>query len=371
MRIHITLVGGQMMPVYLGIKNTELDKIILIHSSDSLKNAEQIEKIYREKCLLVEFSPVDYNSIKDSIDKLLTKYKEDDISINLSSGTKPWSILFALQTQGMKNITLLYIDQNNVLYDYTQHKKLECTGLTMEELMRYNGYIPNSYGLLNDYTDEDLDMLEKIKSARKTNFSEFKNLTVLSKEYSKVLENKESGLFQTSKGSYIEWDRNKSIIDLSLKTKYRYRSFYFKSPNIMRLIFNTGWFEYEVAELISKWKYAKEVWLNIIYPYDNQNPKNEIDIIVNTGYKLLMIECKTQIVDNTNIDKFYTAVKTYGGLSSKAIFITEEKMKEQAKEKCFDHKILNFSFAEYKCRQDAQKALFQLLDKELFNINTK
>ena len=74
MRIHITLVGGQMMPVYLGIKNTELDKIILIHSSDSLKNAEQIEKIYREKCLLVEFSPVDYNSIKDSIDKLLTKY---------------------------------------------------------------------------------------------------------------------------------------------------------------------------------------------------------------------------------------------------------------------------------------------------------
>ena len=132
MRIHITLVGGQMMPVYLGIKNTELDKIILIHSSDSIKNAEQIEKIYREKCLLVEFSPVDYNSIKDSIDKLLTKYKEDDISINLSSGTKPWSILFALQTQGMKNITLLYIDQNNVLYDYTQHKKLECTGLTIE-----------------------------------------------------------------------------------------------------------------------------------------------------------------------------------------------------------------------------------------------
>ena len=83
-------------------------------------------------------------------------------------------------------------------------------------------------------------------------------MTVLSKEYSKVLENKESGLFQTSKGSYIEWDRNKSIIDLSLKTKYRYRSFYFKSPNIMRLIFNTGWFEYEVAELISKWKYAKK-----------------------------------------------------------------------------------------------------------------
>jgi len=172
MRIHITLVGGQMMPVYLGIKNTNPDKIVLIHSSDSLKNAEQIEKIYRKKCLLVEFSPVDYNSIKNSIDKLLTKYKEDDISINLSSGTKPWSILFALQTQGMKNITLLYIDQNNVLYDYTQHKKLECTGLTMEELMRYNGYIPNSYGLLNDYTDEDLDMLEKIKSARKTNFSE-------------------------------------------------------------------------------------------------------------------------------------------------------------------------------------------------------
>ena len=49
MRIHITLVGGQMMPVYLGIKNTNPDKIVLIHSSDSSQNAKQIEKVYIDK----------------------------------------------------------------------------------------------------------------------------------------------------------------------------------------------------------------------------------------------------------------------------------------------------------------------------------
>ena len=371
MRIHITLVGGQMMPVYLGIKNTNPDKIVLIHSSDSSQNAKQIEKVYTDKCRLVEFSPVDYEAIKSSIDKLLVEYKNDEISINLSSGTKPWSILFALQTQGKENVTLLYIDQNNIFYDYTHHKKLESARLTMLELMRYNGYSPKSYVLLEDYSDEDFKMLERIKSARNKNIKVFNELTVLNKTQNNKFKNQKDGSFPASDGSYIKWNKNENTVLLYLKTKYGYKNFYFESPHVMQLIFNTGWFEYEVAKIVSGWEHAKEVWLNVIYPYDNQNPKNEIDVIINTGYKLFMIECKTQIADNTNIDKFCTAVKTYGGLSSKAIFITHAKMKEQVKEKCFDHKILNFSFAEYKCRQDAQKALFQLLDKELFNINTE
>lgn len=111
--------------------------------------------------------------------------------------------------------------------------------------------------------------------------------------------------------------------------------------------------------------------MNVVYPYRGGNAKNEIDVIVNTGGKLLMVECKTQIQDNTNIDKFRSAVKNYGGMGCKALFITESRMKEAAKEKCADNQILSFSIQDYEKETDAQRALFALLDKEIININAK
>ena len=74
--------------------------------------------------------------------------------------------------------------------------------------------------------------------------------------------------------------------------------------------------------MLSSWEYAKEIIMNANFPYKNNNPKNEIDIIVNTGNRLLFVECKTQINDITDIDKFRTAVKNYGGMGCKALFIT-------------------------------------------------
>ena len=70
------------------------------------------------------------------------------------------------------------------------------------------------------------------------------------------------------------------------------------SQHIFNLFFHTGWFEYEVASLLSTWQYAKEIRMNVKFPYNaERNPKNEIDLIVNTGNRLLFVECKTQIND--------------------------------------------------------------------------
>lgn len=69
--------------------------------------------------------------------------------------------------------------------------------------------------------------------------------------------------------------------------------------------------------------------MNVEFPYKNNLPKNEIDIIVNTGDKLLFVECKTRICDNTNIDKFSAAVKNYGGMASKALFVSNMPMDDK------------------------------------------
>lgn len=72
------------------------------------------------------------------------------------------------------------------------------------------------------------------------------------------------------------------------------------------------------------------------------NDKNEVDVIVNTGQKLLFVECKTKITNITDIDKFASVVRNYGGDGSKSLFVTMFEMNEQQKEKCNDNKIANY-----------------------------
>lgn len=370
-KIHIALVGGQSMPVFLSIRETSPDEIILIHSVNSQRSVQHIESCFPNKCHQKELDPVDYEAITTAVRELLETYRQDEITINLSGGTKPWALSFALQAQGMNNVSLLYIDQNGVCYDYTHHKKWTSHDLDMRSLMQFNGQWPETHTSLKDYTDADMNVLHQVKTFRRYNYKDFNLLTIPDKSWKKTLNNQQKGSHETQNGSYIKWDKTANCVSLSMQGRWGYKNRTFESPHVFQIVFNSGWFEYEIAQMVSKWKYAKEVWLNVVYPYNNKLPKNEIDIVVSTGYKLLMIECKTQIFDNTDIDKFHTAVKNYGGMGCKALFITEARMTSQAKEKCADSDIMPFSLQEHQDRATPQEVLFLQLNKELFNINTK
>jgi hypothetical protein len=127
--------------------------------------------------------------------------------------------------------------------------------------------------------------------------------------------------------------------------------------------------------MLSHWRYAKEIRLNCLFPdrksHNVRFPKNEIDVIVNTGTKLLFVECKTMISTSTDIDKFRTAVKNYGGMGSKALFVTDNMMNDLQKEKCHDSGIIIFSLKDPAFGPNKEQELFKLLESELFNINTK
>ena len=97
----------------------------------------------------------------------------------------------------------------------------------------------------------------------------------------------------------------------------------------------------------------------------------KVDIIINTGNKILFVECKTQINNTTDIDKFRTVIKTYGGTASKGLFITDAKMNDMSRAKCDEHGILAYSLQDDHLGMDTVKALYWLLETELFNINPK
>lgn len=382
--VHIALVGGQTMPVYLAIRESRADKFVLVHSSSTKKQADcllrDIESEYAKPVDLMELEPNDFSRAIMYLEPIIQKYGEWTVEANISSGTKPWTVAVAILSEKYANVELIYVDQNSRIYNYKTGLAKNINNLSTSDIFKFNQTTVQSYVRMSDYTDEDLDMLQRIKSARKKYNKQFNALTIPDKN-NKALRN---ALTFNKKGRYvdektqseIEWNKDKSgeqyVRLYVVGYGGNHEEFEFQSPHAFDMTVTSGWFEYEVADILSRWKkHGNEVWMNIVFPYNNKNPKNEIDVIVNVGTKLLFVECKTQINDNTDIDKFASAVKNYGGMGAKAIFITEQNMSAQAVEKCETNKIAHFSLHDERQLPQSRKTLFNLLDKIMFENNAR
>ena len=174
------------------------------------------------------------------------------------------------------------------------------------------------------------------------------------------------GSIQTNMG-YAEWNDNEHRVEVCLYNKKGMNySDILESPHAVQLFFFCHWFELKVAKVLSQWEHAKQIWLNVEFPYRNNNPKNEIDIVVNTGKRLLFVECKTQIKDKTNIDKFSKAVKNYSGMASKALFVSYAPLEDITKEKCEQNDVMCFDLSSNK-----KSELFKMLEQSLNELNKK
>lgn len=381
-KIHITLVGGQPAPVYHGIVATKPDKVIFIYSDES---RDVVDVLKKEINVLVEeqqpLDPTNPVEILCRAETLAKKYAEDEVTVNISSGLKSWSHLFGITFDKQPNAAVVYMDQNNILWNYRTMQSMSDFEFDMHTLFRlYGNSLENNYRKLSDYTEEDDRIVEKIEKIRLFNVDSFNALVaLLDGKKGNRLKHSPKGRFQLEdERNFVEWSKkgnnqshDRVVLSLFHLSKGQ-RKWELVSPNAINLVFNSGWFEYKVAKLLSSWEKAKEVCLNCRFPFKQNLDKNETDIIVNTGTKLLFVECKTQIAKTTDIDKFRSVVKTYGGTGSKGLFVTKEKMSDVARAKCAENAILSFSFKDAEnWNLQPEKALALLLDNELSNINTK
>lgn len=378
--VHIALVGGQTMPVYLAISESDADEFILVHSAKT-KNAAltlktDLTKLVGRPVELVEFEPNDCFGAIDSFDSLLKRFENCLVEVNISSGTKPWSIAVAKLSGKYQNLELIYVDQNSHIYDYAHNDSHEIEPLSIENIFMFNQTVVQSYVNLNDYTEDDLRQLPLIEDLWRHNKRLFNTLTIPSDENNEAaLKHDARGRFVDSRtGSVMTWQRHEGggqSVNICLVDNWGPHNWSFVSPHSIDMVGFSGWFEYKVASLLSSWPQCREVWMNVVFPYNNEQPKNEIDVIVNTGRKLLFVECKTRIFSNTDIDKFTSAVKNYGGLGAKAIFITLENMASQAIEKCETNKIAHYSLWDERNCQRGKKALFKILNDIVSENNVK
>ena len=382
-KLHIALVGAQTMPIYIGILESDADKFILIHSTQTKSNAEIIARyINRDNTVLFELPAWDFPKMKDRIDGLLAEYKDWSIEANISGGSKPWGFMFSMLAFEYSNMSLFFVDQSCMIHnisDLTSRMAKPLDGgirqiLEFNQILESNQASSVTHVDLTSYGEKDVSILTEIKRCRKKYPKIFNNLTIPKRGIQKRYQNnKLDTIVDDQSQSEISWDIRGAEQKVKLTVINRLGNtdvVTFQSPHAFDMVVSSGWFEYEIAKCLELWTEAKDIWLNSVFPYRNNTPKNEIDIIVNVGYKLLFVECKTKIFDYTDIDKFRSAVKNYGGLSSKAIFISLESMDAKTIEKCETNGIDYFSL-DGKPAVEMKKALFAKLNTIMGVSNTK
>lgn len=364
-KTHITLVGSQTAPVYSGIIESDPDEVIFICSEQTKEEAERLKSKIACPSELISIDPIELTQISETATRLYKNYQNDEISLNLTGGTKPWNLLFFKIFSDKENATLFYIDQNNRIWDLKNYQSRVFTFNT-ESLFSIYGTPLKHFIDLSTYTSRDIEAIKQIECLRSYNYGSFKQLT-------NIRNVKENHFEELADGSYIQCNQSEGWVELCLQNNSKGAVIKrLHSEHIHSIIFKSGWFELKIAHLLSKWNKARNVQLNCVFKAQNNVDKNEIDIIVNTGSKLLFVECKTQINTITDIDKFHSAVKNFGGMGSKALFITDASMREEAKEKCRDNDILSFSLQDNKSGfWSTEQSLFMILDQELTTLNKK
>lgn len=363
--IHITLVGGYIAPVYNGIIGTKPNQVIYIYSTETIDGVDKIKDEllrnglnYPSRRVLVDAT--ERKDIIANIEKLLSAYHDDEVSINISSGTKAWTYHFIKIFANHPNVKFLYVEQNNLMQILDTDESIEIP-FDIDTQMRLNN-IELKFTSFDKYTEEDIVVLDKIRTFRRFHPAAFNELTTLMYKHPNECVVTSSDYLST-----LSWDRETKSFTIQLYNKFGKSMIEnLSSPNVRNLLLNTGWFEFEIANYLKDWSHAQEIRMNCKFKTKNKADKNEVDILIDAGKRSLFVECKTKIANSTDIDKFRSVVRNYGSLNSKGIFITDESIEkdEVIKAKMADNNMAYFSFKD-QVNTDPnfiKKQLFKKLD---------
>lgn len=374
--IHITLVGGQRIPVIVGIGALEeLDHLVVIHSKETIKEAQIVAKVLGfDHTELLVWSSSDLREMAAHAEHLFERYREERVTLNLTGGLKPWSWALQRAFANHPNAELIYVDQNNRITNLQTLEVRVGNPISIAQRFQWNGIALPTYRNLKDYSPEDLASVAKLERLQRSNPKVFNRLNL---QYNAERDKRVGEVYYQQGESYLAWDKDEHkviyrIIDKFDKEHYEE----FKNPLVFEIALNYAWFELKTAMELSKNERVQEIWLNCVFNAQSGQAKNEIDVIADMGTKLVFVECKTMIYDTTDLDKFANAFKNYSGTGSKGIFVSQgvynNNVRTQVLEKCGDSKLLTFNYADWKKKGCPEaESLNAIINRELDTQNTR
>lgn len=368
-KVHITLVGGQPVPVYIGIKDDgQANTVVLVCSPESRVEAERIKAQFpKRNIILEECPPVALADIELLAMRLCEEYADCEKVLNLTSGTKLWSLTFFRVFHQDVNSRFVYIDQNNLITDILAKSSHVGSINTLKRFELY-GTPLTSFRTLDEYNADDLRVVREIEKARNINRYDFQQLT----GNKNLTDMPERDIITLDSGSQLEYSFDEKWALLKLNTESSPFIKELHCQHLPDILFNFGWFELKTAAELHMNENVTNIWLNCEFADSGGNTKNEIDIIAEFGNRLLFVECKTMIRDSTDIDKFRSALRNFSGTSSTGIFVTNDKPNaktlqryEHAMEKCKDNGILTFNFSLWKNNPVNSPTLKEIVNEHL------
>ncbi len=359
MKHQISFLGGQLSPIYIGIKEFIPNKVCFIASEESKEGIKILKNLFPD-VIFSDFicDPFDFYTIKARIISIIEKIdEEDEIIINLTGGTKIM-LLAAQSVISETSIKGVYINQDYSFIEIPSYYKKQLSSfLSIDEFFRLSGHKESSSKTLGNFTENDFNVSNQIESFASSN-KLYSKVTNYIRTIHRVLP--KDGIEKVTESISVEWDsqfvkifnKHKSIVS-------------FKGNNVCELFFNASWWELIVAKEVGKWKKAKEIMVQCELPFksDNQILKNEIDILVNTGNKLIFIECKSGFIKQEDINKMRVIKQTYGGVISKSLLVSRFLPSHSIIEKCKELEIEIFYVYPFKGIAKPLNDIHRILDK--------
>jgi len=384
--VHISLVGGQASPVIKVIKELQPEHVVLIYSSKTKSQAESIKKEFASWGITFELKlfateAKDYPDIVKSTRELLESYLDQDVTLNIIGGSKIWSIVFMSEASKHDNMTIFGIDQNDYIVNFTEgNSYLYVEKGSILDLLRVSGEIPSEFTYFRVFTPEDFQVANDFEKFRAECFGKlYEPLMELvnpdskkaTRNLSERIRRNPEGRYETA-GGIVEWKQTdlSDTVTITLHSNGKDVVKEFSSPHCKSIVFNAGWFELKVAEMINGWDRVDEILMGVKFMYKSGKTKNEYDVVARVGGKLLFVECKIRYQDNFSVDKFAQSVEYYGGKSSKALFVTGIVADNDFRERCQQCNVLYQNISQKKPSNDGgRKNLYDFLNKEMDKIN--
>ena len=358
----ITLLGGQILPVYTGIIERQPNILHILYTKETVRLKNRlIKNVSGCKIFSYQVEPYDYRSIEDTVTQIICDNEKGSFELNLTSGTK----LMALASQEVfKTLECFsfYIDQKGNLINISNGKseKLEKNISTKNflSLSNHDTFFSKS---LKSFSEKEKRLADSILNLRKGN----SGIKELFEKLRTLKIDTETNNFSYEDTKYkIKWDSNNLIVSAP---KFILES---RGENSFKILTTGLWWEIIIASAISKWKGAREVHMSLVIKSNTNSrlDKNEIDILINTGKKILFIECKAGRVLQADINKMRAIGKLYGGISSKSILVSYYKPKPELIEKCQDFGVELFFIQELNKKDVHLNTISKKLDNMISKI---
>lgn len=349
--IHIALVGGQPAPIIEVINHLAPDFVILIVSDTSAQHVPFIrEKAAGPQYVVKQLLPFDVVDVRKGFEEVLDLCRgvgeHNAFSVDITSGTKVWSHMI---------FKILGPEPGVVFYNLERTHQL--TNLTDETVEETEGEIvlfaePVEFTPIEDYDEADRAAAADIEAMRRMNYVAF----------NQMFGNSKIPLLTCGNCTLTKMDGGGFDVHFENKKGEHVVDYIFDSPKAADLLYNYGWFEFKVASLIAQWPEAKNVKLNNQYRTENgQKYANEVDITFEARGRMVFVECKTQVFNSTDVDKFNSVVDRIGKRGALKLFVTEVPMEITAADKCDEYGILRYSLQKGNGKSEPAEQLFALL----------